>query len=306
MRQDVRPDRPLPFAPRKEDASVGQIVAITFTDRAAREMRDRIRKAIEKLAKWRLQDRSTFATSKRPRSRPSTRSAAICCGSSPFRPGSTPTSRFSTTSSPPTSVPRRCTAASTACSRTGDKTPAASLRELVICSAAPLSVDAVDSLLLQVDAAAWETVASAEPRDIAAEWTGPVRDDLLPALGRVPCAASPKIARVLNLVLDGTDGCEPTVQAKVQEVLDGAPASAECPGPAAAAVAELCDAAKVDTRRPDMARRGDLRDDQGRVDRRSATICRGSLDVFIDRARGVADDAAVCRTAVPARRLGRG
>ena len=92
---------------RDDAAEVGQVVAITFTDRAARQMRGRIRKAVEDNLRAADPDdetwRATCATWKPPPSAPSTPSAPPCSARTPSRRRSTRVSTCSKKSSPSTS-----------------------------------------------------------------------------------------------------------------------------------------------------------------------------------------------------------
>ena len=77
---------------RDDGAEVGQVVAITFTDRAARQMRGRIREQVEKQLRTadaddapRIPGLAISAIWKRRRSAPSTPFAPPCCVSTPSK-----------------------------------------------------------------------------------------------------------------------------------------------------------------------------------------------------------------------------
>ena len=111
LRQDLRADRAIP--PRLEldqaAAAIGprleQLTAITFTERAAREMRDRIRAACTAAPPRPRSRRSIIgsawsATSTRRESARSIPSAGRCCGRTPSRPASIPASASSISRKP--------------------------------------------------------------------------------------------------------------------------------------------------------------------------------------------------------------
>ena len=282
-------------------AGVGQVVAITFTERAAREMRDRIRTAVEKLRDpqphLRALETAPIATIHgfcgtllRQFAVPAgldpgfevlddvlsanlrTEALTECLhGLLTYSPGFTPGP-----SPAPGVNPGLC---------------AEALRELVVLFGWNAVVEAIDRLLLAVDRPAWQAWLARSPADIAAEWLGPVRAGLLPEWVAYLCAASPKIARCLS-VLETVRSTNPKVTAKVQPLLAELPRLHEA-ADLAAKVDELVELAKVQgtTKKdwPDEATYEAVKD--------AFTDFRADLpkrfDLFAASAEGVADAARV-------------
>ena len=132
---------------------------------------------------------------------------------------------------------------------TADTPAGRDLGELVILYGWTATVEAVQALLRERDAAAWDHWLRRPPADIAADWAGPERRDLLPVWIDYLLAAAPKIAHLVNL-FRGTECRGPDMRAGVQKVLDGLPKLASAPD-LAAAVDELCEAAKVGKEKAD-------------------------------------------------------
>ena len=222
-------------------ADVGQVVAITFTDRAAREMRDRIRTAVAKLpdAARHLRDLETAPV------------ATIhgFCGNL-LRQYAVPAGLdpgFDVLSDV-LSANIRAEALQECLRGLLTVEPpyppaAAALRELVVLFGWGAVVEAVDGLLLDVDRPAWAAWLARPPADIAADWAGPTRAALLPGWVAYLAAASPKVAGCLGLLervrpasVEGRANCERLV-AEVPRLHEAADL--------AAAVDELTELAKV-------------------------------------------------------------
>jgi ATP-dependent helicase/nuclease subunit A len=233
---------------RDDAAEIGQLVAITFTDRAAREMRKRIRDTIKQGLKAAANPaaRERWAAHLR-----GLETAAVCtihafCGTllrqHSLAAGLDP--RFEVLEEV-LSVNLRDEALRdglqsllTAPSLAGDD-----LRELVPLYGWRATVEAVEHLLVAPDPAAWDEWCQRPAAEIAGEWLSVRRAELLPAYVRHLTTAAPKIAHCLRL-LRTTPCLGPKTRVNVQRLLAETPRLAEAPD-LAAAVAELCEAAKV-------------------------------------------------------------
>jgi ATP-dependent helicase/nuclease subunit A len=157
-------------------AEVGQVVAITFTERAAREMRDRIRGEVARLPNpaehLRNLESAPIAT------------IHAFCGNL-LRAFAVPAGLDPGFEVLDDVLSANIRAESLATSLHGllggEPSPASeALRELVVLYGYAAVAEAIDALLLSVDRPGWAAFLARTPEDIAAEWTGPVRAALLP------------------------------------------------------------------------------------------------------------------------------
>ncbi len=274
------------------DAEPGQLVAITFTERAAREMRKRIRAAIK--AEWQSGDRDTWGRHLR-----ALETAPVCtihafCGSvlrqHAIAAGLDP--RFEVLEEVLSAQLRDDSlsdglhALVTEVSPTGDD-----LRQLVVLYGWRAVNEAVVGLLAAPEPAAWMAWAERPADDVAAEWQAFAANELLPAYVRHLCVAAPKIANCLRL-LRATPCVGPVMREGVARILDGLPRLHEA-ADLAAAVEELTEAAKVGKERakawPDEASYEAIRDAfaEFRAD------LPAKLSPFLEPAENVAEAAVV-------------
>jgi ATP-dependent helicase/nuclease subunit A len=227
---------------KTDGVRVGEIVAITFTDRAAREMRGRIRKEVAELARtdpaWagHLRDLETAPVQTiHSFCGDLLRQYAVDAGLDP---------RFEVLEEILAETFRAEALRETLQELLTADTPAGrDLCELVVLYGWTATVDAIASLLKERDTAAWTDWLKQPPAGIAADWVGPRRADLLPKWIEYLRAAAPKIAHLVNL-FECTECRGPLMKANVAKVLDGLPKLATAPDLAAAAK-DLCEAAKT-------------------------------------------------------------
>ena len=219
-------------------AEVGQVVAITFTERAAREMRDRIRKAVEKLPDparhLRALETAPVATI-HAFCGTLLRQFAVPAG---LDPGFEILDDVLSAN-----VRTEALTASLHGLLTGTGAATEALRELVVLFGWNAVLEAVDGLLLDADRPAWEAWLARTPDDIAAEWVGASRAALLPGWVAYLCAASPKVAGCLNL-LEGVRSANARINANILRLLAETPNLHAAPD-LAAAVEGLIELAKV-------------------------------------------------------------
>jgi ATP-dependent helicase/nuclease subunit A len=274
-----------------DGVGVGQVVAITFTDRAAREMRDRIRTAVTRELQARPNDPS-WAHHLRGLETAPIQTIHSFCGDL-LRQFAIPAGldpRFEVLEEILAENLRTEALKETLQDLLTADTPVGlDLKELVVLYGWTATVEAVHGLLRERDPTAWARWLDRPATDVAAKWAGAERDALLPVWVDYLIAASPKIAHLVNLFR--TTECRgPLMRANVEKMLGGLPELASSTD-LAADVDELCEAAKVTRERaeawPDDATyeavkkameefRGDLK---------------AKLDLFVDEPEGV--DAAV-------------
>jgi ATP-dependent helicase/nuclease subunit A len=233
---------------REDGAEVGQIVAITFTERAARQMRDRIRRAIvqklriapegEEVDRWanHLRGLETAQISTiHAFCANLLRQHAVEAGVDP---------RFEVLED--YLAANLETQALTSCLQrllTAEDQAGTDLRELVLLYGWKPTVAALQHVLGQWDEERWGEWLERPAAAIAEEWLGPVRGKLLPAYVHYLTAASPKIARCLWLLR--TTPCQgPKMAANVAHILELTPMLAGATD-LEAAVKEVTEAAKV-------------------------------------------------------------
>jgi ATP-dependent helicase/nuclease subunit A len=278
---------------KHDGVRVGEIVAITFTDRAAREMRGRIRNAVTAQLKANPLD-PTWAEHLRDLESAPVQTIHSFCGDL-LRQYSVPAGldpRFEVLEEVLAENLRAEAVEETLRDLLTADTPAGrDLGELIVLYGWTATRNAVADLLHERDTAAWVRWLRQTPAVVAARWTGPDRDTLRPIWVEYLAAGSPKIAHVVNL-FRGTECRGPEMRANVETVLDGLPKLATAPD-LAGAVDELHEAAKVGTERekawPDAATYEAIRDAMAefRVD------LPAKLALFLEEPEGVEEAALV-------------
>ncbi|HEX5272756.1 MAG TPA: UvrD-helicase domain-containing protein, partial [Gemmataceae bacterium] len=232
----------------REGAEVGQVVAITFTDRAARQMRDRIRRAVvaELRAARDEDDAERWARHLRALETAQVSTIHAFCGTllrqHAVEAGLDPL--FDVLDEVMAANLRAAAHADalqellTAQGAAGDD-----LRELVFLYGWRPTVAAVEHLVGGADGPAWQDWLRRPPEDLAREWVETHARDFLPRYVEYLVAASPRIARCLWL-LRQTECIGPETRENVGRILDETPRLATAPD-LAAAVAALTEAAKV-------------------------------------------------------------
>jgi ATP-dependent helicase/nuclease subunit A len=233
---------------KRDGVSVGEIVAITFTDRAARQMRDRIRIAITEELNANPED-PVWLKHLRDLETASVQTIHSFCGDllRQFAYAAEIDPSFEVLEEVLTDNLRADSLRDTLQSLLTANTPeGADLAELVILFGWTATVGAVRELLYERDIAGWTAWCNRTATDIAEQWLD-ARKALLPRWIAYLCAASPKIAHLVKLF--ETIECRgPEMQANVRKVLEGLPNLAKAEN-LEAAVEELCEAAKVGTER---------------------------------------------------------
>jgi ATP-dependent helicase/nuclease subunit A len=232
----------------REGAEVGQVVAITFTDRAARQMRDRIRKAVLQELRAAHAENDIERWSRHLRALETAQISTIhaFCGTllrqHAVEAGLDPLfdvldevmAANLRTEAYADALQELLTSQSVA----GDD-----LRELVFLYGWRPTVAAVEHLVGAADEPAWQAWLQQPADEIARRWVEDERRELLPRYVAYLVTAAPRIARCLWL-LRTTECVGPQTIANVRRLLEQTPRLAEA-ADLAAAVAELTEAAKV-------------------------------------------------------------
>ncbi len=228
----------------KEDrTTVSQVVAITFTERAARQMRERIRLEIEQqpeLARHLRDLESAPISTFHSFCGNLLRQFAIPAG---LDPAFEVLDDILATNLRTDAI--NASLRGLLSSNESNPTSASALRELIVLFGYREVVEAVDSLLHEVDRPGWQHWLDQSPNEIARDWTSHQRDVLLPKWVAYLCAASPKIARCLTL-LEHVSSPNPEVMIKVARLRAEVPSLHEAKD-IAASVDELTELAKVGT-----------------------------------------------------------
>jgi ATP-dependent helicase/nuclease subunit A len=233
---------------RDDGAEVGQVVAITFTDRAAREMRRRIRQAV--LAHLRAarpeEEAERWARHLRNLETAQISTIHAFCGNLLRQHA------VAAGLDPHFEVLEDYLAANlegqalTACLQrllTSETEAGEDLRQLILLYGWRATVESVQHLMGSGEQARWDEWLGLEAEEVVAAWIGPVRQAALGEYVKFLLSASPKIARCLWLLR--TTPCRgPKMAQRVARILDEAPRLATCEN-LAAAVAGLKEAAKV-------------------------------------------------------------
>jgi ATP-dependent helicase/nuclease subunit A len=233
---------------RDDGAEVGQIVAITFTDRAARQMRGRIRRAVQgHLRAAATEDEAaTWARHLRALETAPISTIHAFCGTllrqHAFDAGLDP--QFDVLEEV-LAVNVRDEAADDCLQRllTAATETADDLRQLVLLYGWRPAVEAVNFLLRSWDGSHWQRRLATTPGEIAAEWRREAREVLLPRYIDFLLAAKPAYARLLTLLERHPPKPGPMAD-NVRTLLDGLPRLAAATD-LAAATEELAEAAKV-------------------------------------------------------------
>ncbi len=233
---------------RRDGAEVGQNVAITFTDRAARQMRERIRTAVLDHVRATPDDAEAERWAGHLRgleTAPISTIHAFCANL--LRQHAVEAGL-----DPHFEVLEDYLAANlqgqalTACLQrllTADSPAGEDLKELILLYGWRPTVEAVQHLMDRWDGSAWAQWLEQPPADVAAAWLGPVRGALRARYVAYLLAASPKIARCLAL-LRNTPCRGPKMAANAARILEQTAGLAGA-GDLAAALEELTEAAKV-------------------------------------------------------------
>jgi ATP-dependent helicase/nuclease subunit A len=233
---------------RDDGAEVSQVVAITFTDRAARQMRERIRRAFLDHLRAAASDAEVDRWAGHLRALETAPISTIhaFCGNllrqHSVEAGLDP--RFEVLED--YLAANLQAQALTACLQrllTSDGLAGEDLRQLVLLYGWKPTVEAVQHLMGQWDEARWANWLGRPAEEVAQEWLGPGRRSLLGPYVEYLVAASPKVARCLWL-LRSTPCRGPKMAARVARLLEQTPRLAEAED-LAAAVKELTEAARV-------------------------------------------------------------
>jgi ATP-dependent helicase/nuclease subunit A len=231
----------------REGAEVGHIVAITFTDRAARQMRDRIRKAVVQ----ELREADEEEAARWARHLDALQSASICtihafCGAllrqQAVVAGLDP--HFDVLEEVLSANLRA--EALTSCLQgllTASAVAGDDLRELILLYGWKPVVCSLEALLPSAELGAWEGWLRRPAEDVAAQWLHAERAKLLSRYIEYLISANPKIARCLWLMRT-TECIGPETRRNVGRLLEETPRLAQARD-LAAAVKELTEAAKV-------------------------------------------------------------
>jgi ATP-dependent helicase/nuclease subunit A len=252
---------------RDDGAEVSQIVAITFTDRAARQMRERIRGKVREHVKIAATDAEADRWARHLRDLETAQISTIhaFCGNLLRQHA------VEADLDPHFEVLEDYLAANlesealTTCLQkllTGDSETGKDLQELILLYGWKPTVEAIGHLVGQWDEAGWAEWLDREAGAVAADWLDTARKELLPHYVHYLVKAAPKIARCLWL-LRNTPCKGPKMAAKVARLLEQAPRLGAA-NDLATAVEELTEAAKVGPERakawPDEAVYETIRD----------------------------------------------
>jgi ATP-dependent helicase/nuclease subunit A len=233
---------------RDDGAEVGQIVAITFTDRAARQMRGRIRAAVVKHlhAASSVLDAATWSRHLQGLETAPISTIHSFCGNLlrqfAFDAGLDP--QFDVLEEV-LAVNVRDDAVDDCLQKllTARTETAEDLRQLVLIYGWRQASDAITSLLGFWDAADWQRWLDRTPEVVAAAWQREAREKLLPRYVDYLLAAKPYIVRLLTL-LERNPARPGRMADNVRTLLEGLPRLASSTD-LAATVGELAEAAKV-------------------------------------------------------------
>jgi ATP-dependent helicase/nuclease subunit A len=232
----------------REGAEVGQIVAITFTDRAARQMRERIRRAVLHELRQARDEDETERWARHLRGLETAQISTIhaFCGAllrqHAVEAGLDP---LFDVLDEVLAANLRAEAYADALQEllTSQSVPGDDLRELVLLYGLRPMVAAVEHLVAAADEPAWRDWLGRPAGDVARRWVEDDRRELLPRYVDYLVTAAPRIARCLWL-LRTTECVGPETRTSVRRLLDQTPRLASAPD-LAAAVAGLTEAAKV-------------------------------------------------------------
>jgi len=232
----------------REGAEVGQVVAITFTDRAARQMRQRIRKAVldELRAAHGEENVERWARHLRALETAQISTIHAFCGTllrqHAVEAGIDP---LFDVLDEVMAANLRAEAHADALQEllTSQSVAGDDLRELIFLYGWRPTVAAVENLVSAADEPAWQAWLQRPPEEVARRWVEDERCALLPRYVAYLVTAAPRIARCLWL-LRTTECVGPQTRTNVRRLLDETPRLADA-ADLAAAVAELTEAAKV-------------------------------------------------------------